>query len=155
MKTIAHKRLNDFHSFDKIELKVIPRFKQSGLSGDEWRSSVRVDFYFKGHIVYEAGFRDMKTALMLLPREWTAAQEPIPMKIIEMEKMKCDQPGCMKNAVVTFKIKEKFSDRGERLDPSDGLASWTEYRRFCEEHKHRGDSSREDCDANYEEMGIG
>ncbi len=52
-KTVFHKRLRDFESFDEIRLKVVPRYKTSGLSGDEWRTGVLIEFMFKGQVIEE------------------------------------------------------------------------------------------------------
>jgi hypothetical protein len=148
MTRAYHKRLPEFESFDRIELDIVDRFKISSLSGDEWRHYVRIRFYFKGEVVYEAGYRDMRTAIMLLGSDWIRNQEPIPPRIIELERTKCDQPGCCADAVSVYRLRQEFSERGESLDPTDSSA--TTYRRFCKRHLRRGDCSREDCDNNYE-----
>lgn len=143
-----HKRHRDFEPFDRIELDVVPRYKTSDMSGDEWRTSVRVRFSFKGEVVRETSITSMRYAMLLLAGEWVRAQEPIPNRVIELEKTKCDQPGCPNEAVSTYHLKVEFSDRGEKLDPGD--SSLLYYRRFCSECRRRGDCSREDSDANYE-----
>jgi len=143
-----HKRLSGWEAFDHITMQIVPRYKTSGLSGDEWRQSVRVEFWFKGHLVHDYTTRDMNTAILFLGNEWMLAQEPIPDKVIALEKDLCDQPSCGKPALITYAIKQEFSDRGHKLDKDDlyGIA----YRRFCEDHLRRGDCSREDSDDNYE-----
>lgn len=144
---IHHRRHRKWEAFDRIELDVVPRFKTSGMSGDEWRTSVRIRFSFKGEVVHEVATRDMETAILLLGHEWTVNQEPIPEAVIEREKGLCDQPGCRDWAVVRFKVGRLTSDRGDYLDPKDTSLAY--YRQFCSEHRHRGDCDREDCDANY------
>jgi|SRR5687768_11254530 len=148
MSNLYHKRLPEFESFDEIRLKVVPRYKESELSGDEWRQHVRVEFLFKGQVVHEAGWSRMQAALMLLPGEWIKAQEPIPSKVIEIEKMMCDQPSCCAEAVYLYALKEQFSQKGDKLDAADQHSKY--YRQFCERHKIRGDCGREDSDSNYE-----
>ncbi len=144
-----HRRHPDFESFDHIELKVVPRYKTSGLSGDEWRTSVNVKFYFKGEMVHEQHFRDMRTALMLMPRAWIVTQEPIPERIIKLEEVKCDQPGCPNDAISKYLVKRLTSSRGEYLHEDE--SKHTRYiRRFCETHLCRGDCGREDSNDNYE-----
>lgn len=148
-----HKRLRDFESFDRITFEVKPRYKTSGLSGDEWRQHVEVTFWFKGEAVHHVGYRDMQAALMLAPGEWIRAQEPIPERVIELEKDACDQPSCPKKAVGRFKLKRETARQGEWIETPDGFEH---YRKFCAQHIRRGDSSREDCDENYEPMdGVG
>lgn len=146
-----HKRLPDWEAFDEIRLKVVPRYKTSGLSGDEWRQHVQVEFLFKGEVVHEEGWRDMRTALAFLPSEWHKATCPIPQRVIAMEEAgRCDQPGCAAQAVGRFMLKRETSERGDWLDPAHVYGR--KYRQFCKRHLRRGDCSREDCDDNYEPM---
>jgi hypothetical protein len=147
MDKLYHRRLRDFESFDRVELSIVPRYKTSGLSGDEWRQHIAVKFYFKGELVHETGFNRMRDALMLLGGEWIRAQEPIPDRIIELESTKCDQPSCTAEAVGRFELKKLTADNGEYLDMSDQYLRY--YRKFCKRHLRRGDCSREDADDNY------
>ena len=142
-----HKRLSDFHAFDRITLEIVPRYKESHLSGDEWRQHVEVKFFFKGHEVHNFGCRDMEAAMMRLGWEWLQVTGPIPDKVIEVEKDACDQPSCTNPPVVRCTIKEEFSRSGEKLDASDIHSK--HYRQFCKRHQRRGDCSREDGDDNY------
>lgn len=147
-----HKRLRDFEAFDEIRFRVVPRFKTSGLSGDEWRQHVEVEFVFKGSIVHATGFRDMQTALMMAPAEWVRAQEPIPDGVIEAERAGiCDQPSCTSPSAGRFLLKRETAADGRYLDPAN--LHFRSYRQFCKRHVRRGDCSREDSDDNYEPMG--
>lgn len=148
---IYHKRLAKWEAFDDIRLRVVPRYKTSGMSGDEWRTSVHVEFFHKGHVVYEAYYRDMQTAITLLGHDFLEGafdHGAIPDKIIDLEKTACDQPGCPDTAVSKYKIKKQYSDRGDLLDAEDSSLEY--YRQFCLAHNQRGDCSREDSDRNYE-----
>ncbi len=155
-KRLNHKRLSDFESFDRIELSIVPRYKTSGMSGDEWRQHIAVKFYFKGEVVHETGFNGMRNTLMLLGGEWLRAQEPIPSRIIEMENEGlCDQPSCPNQAEGRFQIKRETSDNGLWLDPEEQRYH-SSYRQFCKRHMRRGDCGREDADDNYEPLdGVG
>ena len=152
---IYHRRLPEFESFDRIELQVVPRYKTSDMSGDEWRQHVSVKFYFKGELVHETGWNSMRNALMLLSGEWVRAQEPIPSRVIEMEYSGlCDQPSCPNQAEGRFQLKRLTSDSGEYLDMADQRRPY--YRQFCKRHMRRGDCSREDADDNYVPLdGVG
>jgi hypothetical protein len=142
-----HKRLEDFESFDRITLEVVPRFKTSGLSGDEWRQHVEISFFFKGEKVFSTGFTSMRAALMLLGGEWVRAQEPIPLRVIQLEESGlCDQPSCANPSVSKFKLKKEFV-RGEEIIRR--FAGPGNFRQFCAKHLRRGDSDMEDCDDNY------
>lgn len=151
-KRLWHKRVSDFESFDRIELQVMPRYKTSGMSGDEWRQHVSVKFYFKGEVVHEAGWNSMQNALMFLPSEWIKAQEPIPSRVIEMEhEGLCDQPSCPNQAEGRFRIKRETSERGAWLHEEETRYHQS-YRQFCKRHLRRGDCGREDADDNYESL---
>lgn len=151
MNRLWHKRLPEFETFDRIELAIVPRYKTSGLSGDEWRQSVAMRFYFKGEMVHEefCGGK-MEWALMLVASEWLKNESPIPDRVIEIEKTKCDQPSCDANAVGRYLIKKEYGDRGEDLDQS--AIHSAKYRQFCAKHARRGDCGREDADRNYEPL---
>lgn len=147
-KSLWHKRVDDFESFDRIEFVVVPRYKTSGLSGDEWRQHVQVNFYFKGEIVHEEGYRDMQTALMLAPGAYFKATCPIPDRVLEMERIGlCDQPSCASPSIGRLELKQEF-ERGRRLH-EDETKFGRYYRQFCAKHIRRGDCSREDSDDNY------
>lgn len=142
-----HRRLPKFESFDEVRLRVVPRFKTSGLSGDEWRTSVLVEFSFKGEVVHSFGARDMASAILLLGQKWIEAQEPIPNRVIEVERERCDQPGCPDFATVQMEVVRLAADDGSWLDAKERHG--TPYRQFCDRHANRGDCSREDRDENY------
>ena len=148
-----HKRLSDWEWYDRIEFKVIPRYKTSGLSGDEWRQHVEVTFFHKGTEVRSFGCHDMSIALALASGrmvEWS--DEGVPDVILKMESDGiCDQPSCAKPSVGRLLIKEAFGGRGEKLHPDD-YGHRNGYRQFCRTHIRRGDCSREDCDDNYEPL---
>jgi hypothetical protein len=146
-KQLTHKRLPTFEAFDEIRIRIVPRFKTSGLSGDEWRHHAQTDFLFKGKVVGSAGWRNIETAVMALGQDLLRAGDSgIPDEVIALEKTKCDQPSCQNDAVGRFEIKHAFGDRGEDIVQSD---YYRYFRQFCRVHIERGDCSREDSDDNY------
>lgn len=147
---ITHKRLNDWEWADRIELVIVPRYKTSGLSGDEWRTGVAVRFFFKGEKVHEDFFTSMDAALLRLQTVHSDAACPIPNRVLEIERSKCDQPSCCNDAVGRFLLKRETSRNGDYLDPKEQY--FAKYRQFCKQHLRRGDCSREDADSNYTPM---
>lgn len=145
---VFDKRHPDEDAYDRIELEVVERWKESELSGDEWRFSWRVRLFHKGQVIRSTSFHRLNDALLHLgafasemrtneeAQAWQAASDH-----------KCMQPGCAEEAVVEYQLKQEFSDRGEGPlpDPSFPLR-----RRFCLRHRERGDCSREDCMTNYD-----
>jgi len=146
VNNLYHRRLPEFEVYDEIRMKVVPRYKTSGLSGDEWRQSIHIEFVFKDAIIQTDVCRDMKTAIMLLGsyylKEFAIAKE-----ILASEKVSCDQPSCSNKAIGRLKLKKLTDDTGNWLDMKEQYGEY--YRQFCSEHIRRGDCSREDADENY------
>ena len=149
LNKLFHRRLPDFEIYDEINLKVIPRYKTSELSGDEWRQSIHIDFMFKGMLVKTEICRDMKTAIMLLG-SYYLKEFAIPKEVLAIEKESCDQPSCPKKAIGRLKLKKLTDSTGDWLDMKEQYAEY--YRQFCSEHIQRGDCGREDTDDNYTPM---
>ena len=132
--------------FDQIVLYTVPRSPSSPLS--KWTTSVRADFLKKGKIIHEASYRDMKTALSLLPAEYLNAEEDPKNHILQFNHV-CDQEGCTNVATVAYRLKGYICPQCHtvamhKLQP--------EMRKFCEEHKWRGKNKTDDSMDNYEEI---
>lgn len=156
-KRLQHKRHPDSGWYDRVEVDIVPRYKTSGLSGNEWRTSVRLRWFFKGLQVGEQFFgRNIDRALSYIPHVLAVASDSgASDEWLAHEKKKCDQPGCSADAVGRFKLKRETADNGSLLDPSENAYSES-FRQFCRQHLRRGDCSREDADENYEPLdGIG
>lgn len=149
MGEFKFKRLCDDDWIDAINFVTVPRFKESGLSGDEWRTSVVIYFYRKGLELGSASFRDMEAASCWLVWALCCKEDDRIEWFNKNDLMYCDQPGCSDYADKLYKIKTHYTDRGElsTYQPKD------EHRKFCLKHKERGNSDMEDCDSNYEFIG--
>lgn len=142
------KRLPDFEMFDRIELRVVPRFKTSGLSGDTWRQHVEIEFWFKGNLVRSEGVSTMAVACAMLGGfYYRACDEGMSDAAMAAEKGACMQPSCTNRATVHYVLKKEFSRQGEAIEQNEFS---TYFREFCDAHARRGDCSREDCDSNYD-----
>lgn len=147
-----HKRLRGFEWIDRVELDIVPRWKTSGVSGDEWRQGVRVRGWFKGVQVLEYTCSDMATAAAVLPaRMLEAGDSGLPDGVLAREKECCDQPSCENEPVERVRILRNASRSGQWLDPDDSTPG-RYYRQFCALHSRRGDCGREDADRNYERI---
>lgn len=148
------KRLNyaikpDAQAFDEIRLVTIPRFKQSELSGDEWRISVNIEFYRNGIKIHETwGGHEMEAACGHL---YSKLHETTDNGIgyFAGDGIHCDQEGCSNKATVLYKIKQRYCVGGGKCGQKKESYG-DEHRCFCEKHKHRGNSDLEDNDDNYE-----
>lgn len=138
----------DDEYIDEVRIKTVPRWKTSGLSGDEWRVSATLQFLRKGHVIFERGFNSIETAIAAAPWFGKTKGEDEQWKRIpvEVERCLCMQPGCSEKATKEFKIKQEYSRHEGVKKESFG----EQRRRFCDKHQRRGDCGLEDADDNYE-----
>lgn len=130
--------------FDEVKFKVVPRYKTSGLSGDEWRIRIEVEFWRNGTLKHtEWAGHDMEGAMgrayHLLGKAMYEGKAHF-----AGEDNFCDQEGCSKEATVTYEKIYDYCREGHKTIPH-----FKEVRMFCEEHKKRGDCGLDDADANY------
>jgi len=150
-------RHRDDEIIDEITFKVVPRYKTSGLSGDEWRVSTVVELKRKGEVMYSRPYHTVRDAAAHLPwllRTWiedlSVEDDKVWTERIKKDDNVCHQPGCGEPASIHYKLKKEFSRKGFEHDLTD---HYCEVRRaFCERHKTRGDCGLEDADANYIEV---
>jgi hypothetical protein len=139
--------------YDEINIRCIPRWKESELSGDEWRFSYVAEVKRKGEVVMEIGASKLEWLLQGLQWRMLIAgeEDKVDRDAWERTKDKCDQPSCPNVATIFYVRKKRYTSRGEELAP-DGYHDGKTYRQFCEGHKHRGDCDLDDADANYIEI---
>lgn len=134
----------DAQAFDKIIIETVPRYKQSEMSGDEWRISASAKFYRKGKLVFEVGCSSVQYAAYMLGY-WHIKACDEGKAFFAGEENICDQEGCGNKATVKASKKFDYCREGHKSDnPSNA------YRLFCEEHKRRGDCGLDDSDTNYD-----
>lgn len=104
----SHRRLYDDDWFDEINMRTVPRYKTSGLSGNEWRQGVDIDIIRKGHVLYTKRVRDLETAAAWLSWGLIIVREEEDISFPENEKF-CSQPSCCELANVVYKIKTIMS----------------------------------------------
>lgn len=141
----------DAQAFDEIRIKTIPRYKMSGLSGDEWRISARIEFYRKGERVHTEYRHNTEVAARHLAFIYDRAIDDGKAYFAGIAGI-CDQEGCSQPATIYYKMKEAVCNRcGARSDPQKCyLGETIIVRKFCKTHSIRGDCGLEDCDKNYE-----
>jgi hypothetical protein len=132
-------------AFDEVEIVTVPRYKQSGLSGDEWRISALVQFRRKGKVIFEKGYRDVMTACGCAYADYVHGIDDGMAFFGGNEDGKCDQEGCSEPATVRYRLKTLYSSEGYKCEPGRPT-----FRTFCDLHKKRGDCGLEDADDNYE-----
>jgi hypothetical protein len=131
--------------FDEVRIRTVPRWKESELSGDEWRYHAEIEFYRKGELVHSAGTRDVEAACAQIGYHHANGLDN-GKGFFAGERNICDQEGCSEPATTALKLKKGYNRDGSERKLWDA----GEYRCFCDRHKHRGDCSLEDADCNYE-----
>ena len=146
LEGLSHKRHNDDRWIDSVVMYTQPRYKTSGLSGDEWRTGAVVQLVRKDLVVYERRFRDVDTAARWLA--WGMVDDEVNegIQVLECPDDFCDQVGCAEKADTFYRIKTEYNRQGEMEESQPG----NKFRQFCRRHSERGDSDMEDQDANYE-----
>lgn len=135
----------DAQAFDEVRITTVPRYKTSGLSGDEWRISGKIELLRKGNVIHEQFYNSVEAAVKYLPMVWgQAIDEGKAMFAGEGEF--CDQEGCSDKATVFYKLKKDYCDKGEAHEIKYG----DRIRQFCDRHSRRGDCGMQDSDDNYE-----
>lgn len=148
-----YKRHDDDEWIDEIRIVTVPRYKTSGMSGDEWRFSACVQLWRKGHLLFERSFSKVHYAIDFLPAiqhefaDQGRADQDVEGNKIDFDKY-CFNPGCKEDGVVEYRLIDQFSQPyGDKLPKKEYLGEY--HRRFCEEHAKRGDCALEDADSNY------
>lgn len=141
-----HAMKPDAQAFDRIEIVTVPRYKESGLSGDEWRISANIIFYRKGVEVHRLRTRNIQSACHHIGYHHDAAVDD-GKAFFAGERDVCDQEGCSAPATVWYRLKKRYTRDGDAKDARD-----LEYRQFCSRHSTRGDCGLEDSDRNYEPL---
>lgn len=160
MKNNLHlKPLPEDDGVISVVMKRIPRWKESELSGDEWRYtlSTMVEFkdWFNGGSnkvkIFGLNFVDMSLKLASLLNEELSHgnQKSVPYMVKEPnEILVCFQPGCIEPPANVYIIKQQWTYHPYQGQKMDHYGKWV--RAFCERHSNRGDCDLEDSNNNYE-----
>lgn len=138
----------DGQRYDEVKIYTVPRYKESGLSGDEWRISANAELWYKGNLVKTMHFGDVETAIRYLDGALVYWRENGEYTPPPDDSFLCDQESCQNIADVKYKRLKGYTDRG---DP-ETLYDFNLYRVFCNHHKTRGDCALDDGDHNYEQV---
>ena len=158
-RSITYTRHHDDEWIDEVRITTVPRWKESELSGDEWRFSSRIELYRKGHLLACSGSHRLREAMAILPGMllvWGGGShiggpfEQEPERPAEFWNKLCFNPGCAEPATFEFRLLHHYCAEGHAHD-----YDWLDERvRFCERHKHRGDCGFNDADKNYEVVAL-
>ncbi len=159
-------QIDDDEGVDEVRIKVVPRYKTSGLSGDGWRVSAQTQFLRKGVVLLEGNYNSISTALQHV--NWLQRimceldlDDPESGRFTEEGKKRvteglgavlpteCAQPGCAEKPVSVYQLKKRFC-RFRQCEQKDDYRDGESTRRaFCPRHLDRGDCNLEDSNKNY------
>jgi len=135
----------DAERFDSVTVETVPRWKESELSGDEWRFSYVITFWRHGKAAAKCSAASVQEALTVAAYQWGRVKvegEPFMGDLTEV----CCQPNCTNPWVVLLHPVKRYGKSGqEKVRPYGD----DEVRGFCERHRHRGDCALDDADPNY------
>lgn len=132
----------DAQAFDEVRITTVPRFKESELSGNEWRISAKVEFLRNGVVKHEWHCGNVEYAVQLLNARWIEAGDEAK-GYFASEGSFCDQEGCANPATIFMEKKFRYCRDGHKEDAKNQI------RQFCERHSDRGDCGLDDADGNY------
>src|SRR5690349_6718653 len=117
-----YKRHDDDEWFDEIRISVKPRYKTSGMSGDEWRVSALVEVFRKGVLLKDRSFSKLHYAADFLPAILhEMSDEGFSGNHEQFERL-CAQPGCKEDGVVEYRIIDQFYPTyGDKMPKRDYL----------------------------------
>lgn len=159
-KSVQFERHEDDEFYDEVRLRVVERWKESELSGDEWRFSYVVEFCRKGQVLIQRGFSRLEWALAHVPSiplndlSYGADEEHQDVARELTKYTLCFQPGCTNDATREFRLLKLFTPRsGVEMPASD----YYDHRvRYCDRHaENRGDCGLMDSDSNLVEVPLG
>lgn len=147
---MMHVRHPKDEEFDAIDIRVVPRWKESELSGDEWRFSYEAQVKRKGETIITITAGRLDWLLKRLQGDILTAceEENVDHEAWERTETKCDQLGCAEIATVFYVCHNRYTERGDMLAPNE-FHDGNEYRQYCERHKNRGDCALDDAMHNY------
>lgn len=142
----------DDERFDNITVEIVPRWKESELSGDEYRFSYVIKAWRKGEVIVSRSFSRLDWALKALNYVVFISDDDnhFDREAWDRTKKLCAQPGCAELPTIFYKRLKPYTKSGEELVEHEFRK---EYRQFCDKHKVRGDCALDDADHNYEVIG--
>lgn len=175
MTKLNLRKHHDDSYIDEIRLRTVPRYKDSDISGDEWRTSVVIEFMRKGQVVFSDHRSNMDYATAAVPYLAKTFDQTDRFKLLtdEFEQAVCQQPGCKEPPTHRYAYKriqvhpstrhrevfvpelvnpDNYDHPAHALKMKDPGILGRPHIWFCDAHKTRGDAGLEDADDNYDEL---
>jgi hypothetical protein len=143
-ETYFTKKHNHDEGFDRVQIYLEPRWKESELSGDEYRWSHYAHAYRKGEVIAKGGgLTLLEAAIDLIPKLYVLSVQDL------LTGDECAQPECPNEPDVLYRLITQWNRQGTLSSRKDNIV-----RPFCKDHVHRGDCGMEDNDLNYERLAL-
>lgn len=146
--------------YDEMRVRCVERWKESEMSGDEWRFSYYVEFLRKADVLVSRTFSRWEWAMAYVPSlalndyPGGADEEHQEAPVIKHRYEFCFQPGCPELATREFRLIKLYAPRSGQEIPKSLDADHR--MRFCYRHAgQRGDGGLMDADANLVEVPFG
>lgn len=139
--------------FDESGIRLQDRYKTSEVSGDEWRYSYVLELRRKGQTVATKTVNGHSYAHALLAAAVHLSLIELAEQgwdVLPWEEIRddlCCHPGCRQEGVNLLMLRKRWSPDCSLCEPNDGSRPYA--RRFCDEHRSRGDGGLDDSDTNY------
>ena len=148
---VSFDRHEDDEWYDEVHVTVRERWKESELSGDEWRFSYVAEFKRKGEVHKTLTAHKLEWLLPKIAAHQSFAPAGDDEGAPKDDHERCFQPGCTALATVEYRKRKDWCSRCGQSHEAD----WQDQRRrFCDKHLRRGDCGLDDADANYEEVAF-
>ena len=146
--TTYYNRHEDAQPIDEVTIRMVPRYKTSMASGNEWRVSAVVECKRKGRVVHDCHVNSMERAVLIAGQCFVEAQDDVTFEFPDDKA--CCQPGCSEPPVVARRLKRIKDYRTQQMSDVPSHCRYVNV--FCARHSTRGDCGLEDNDANYEAL---
>lgn len=111
----------DKQRYDRVDIYTVPRWKESELSGDEYRISCNADLYYKGNLIKQMNFSDVDTAIRYLDGALVYWRENGESFDHVDDSYLCDQESCASIADVKYKRLDAWTSHGDKEYPDHYL----------------------------------
>lgn len=144
--TTYYNRHEDAQPIDEVTIRMVPRYKTSMASGNEWRVSAVVECKRKGRVVCQEHVGSMERAVLIAGHCFVDAQDAVAFEFPDDKT--CCQPGCSEPPVMAKRLKRIKDYDTQQMSEVSGHCRYINV--FCARHSTRGNCGLEDNDDNYE-----
>lgn len=136
-------------AYDEIRIKTVPYFRVGSVGQCEWRTMKEFQLVKNGKVLDLNMDPDTKWMLVEVVERLLGYRNKAGDDALITEGDQCDQEGCDAPSTVTYRMKALYHGGHKPIDPYT-TDTRPLVRKFCDQHKTRGEGYYEDSDDNYE-----